>query len=154
MREPARGEAAFRQLVRDHPGWAWGYIGWAGVYWLFRPDCVPIDYEHAVSLYLEGLQHNEDPDDIEAFEEQRGRLAQCEHHRARCRSPFVLGTIGRRGRASTPSFATFTADYQFRPLVADPVSPVRGQIWNKFYQEILVDAIDRRRTKTAAPQPH
>lgn len=73
--EPERGEAVFRQLIRDHPGWAWGYVGFADVHWLY-PDRLPVDYERALSIYREGLANNEDLEDAFIFKERLVELAE------------------------------------------------------------------------------
>lgn len=52
------GEAAFKALIEEFPESPWGYIGWADMYWLWRNEEVPLDFEKAEKIYREALSKN------------------------------------------------------------------------------------------------
>lgn len=60
-----QGEKAFGALTKEFPDWAWGYIGWADMYWLFRvnKDKVPLNYEKAETIYRMALDRDVDEED-------------------------------------------------------------------------------------------
>ena len=58
------GEMAFKALIEEFPDFAWGYIGWGDMYWLWRKnDNIPLDYERAGKIYRMALNKNIDDDD-------------------------------------------------------------------------------------------
>jgi hypothetical protein len=75
-----QGEKAFEALTREFPDWAWGYIGWADMYWLFRvnKDEVPLNYEKAETIYRMALGRDVDEEDREHILD---RLAKLEKER-------------------------------------------------------------------------
>ena len=52
-----KGEAAFRKLVEEFPGYAWGYIGWGDMY-CDRPlhQNIHVNYGRAEELYKHALK--------------------------------------------------------------------------------------------------
>jgi hypothetical protein len=46
-------EAKFEALIQANPDWAWGYIGWADMYWLFHHG--PKDYARAKRILQRAL---------------------------------------------------------------------------------------------------
>jgi tetratricopeptide (TPR) repeat protein len=91
--EVGMAEQKFRELVARYPNFAWGYIGWADGYWLFRPDKrVPPDYDRAEAIYLQALDnpHLEDRKDVldrlaDLCEEKGDRAKAAEYRRQRDR---------------------------------------------------------------------
>ncbi len=46
-------EAKFAALIDENPDWAWGYINWSDMYWLFRDS--PKDYDRAEAILKRAL---------------------------------------------------------------------------------------------------
>ncbi len=57
-------EAKFAALIDENPDWAWGYINWSDLYWLYRDS--PKDYNRAEAILLRALDRPdlEDRDDV------------------------------------------------------------------------------------------
>jgi hypothetical protein len=67
--ECEQGEARFKALIQDYPHSAWGYIGWADMYCLFRPnEQVPLDYDKAEQIYRMALEKGVTKDRDEVLE--------------------------------------------------------------------------------------
>ncbi|MCK4451550.1 MAG: zinc chelation protein SecC [Anaerolineae bacterium] len=70
-------EAKFEALIEADPDWAWGYINWSDMYWLFRDS--PKDYDRAEpilqrALGRSGLEDREDVlDRLERLREERAQ---------------------------------------------------------------------------------
>jgi tetratricopeptide (TPR) repeat protein len=51
--ESKAAEAKFEALIEAYPDWAWGYIGWSDMYWLFRDS--PKDYDRGEAILRQAL---------------------------------------------------------------------------------------------------
>ncbi|MHA1279277.1 MAG: SEC-C metal-binding domain-containing protein [Candidatus Helarchaeota archaeon] len=60
-----QGEAAFQQLIDEFPDYAWGYITWGDMYYIFHcNENIPLDDKKAEQIYQMALNNN--VDDIDA----------------------------------------------------------------------------------------
>jgi len=76
--ETETAEARFEALIEANPDWAWGYVNWADLYWLFRDS--PKDYDRAESILQRALNRPglEDRDDVlDRLERLRAERAQA-----------------------------------------------------------------------------
>jgi tetratricopeptide (TPR) repeat protein len=62
--EVETAETRFEALIEANPDWAWGYVNWSDLYWLFRDS--PKDYDRAESILQRALDRPglEDRDDV------------------------------------------------------------------------------------------
>jgi len=52
-----QGEREFEALVKQFPKYAWAYIAWGDMYYLYRMnESVPLDYERAKEIYNKALE--------------------------------------------------------------------------------------------------
>ena len=71
-------EARFEALIEADPDWAWGYVNWADLYWLFRDS--PKNYDRAEAILQRALSRPglEDRDDVlDRLERLRAERAQA-----------------------------------------------------------------------------
>ncbi len=55
------GEEIFQSIIKKNPRWAWGYIGWADMYWLRgSEEKIKIDYDKAERIYRKALKNRVD----------------------------------------------------------------------------------------------
>ena len=76
--ETDTAEAKFGALIEANPDWAWGYVNWADLYWLFRAS--PKDYDRAESILQRALDRPglQDRDDVlDRLERLRAERAQA-----------------------------------------------------------------------------
>lgn len=72
-------EAKLAALIDENPDWAWGYIEWSDLYWLYRDS--PKDYERAEAILLRALDRPnlEDRDDVlDRLEDLRAERARAQ----------------------------------------------------------------------------
>ena len=69
-------EVKFEALIEANPDWAWGYINWSDMYWLFRDS--PKDYDRAEPI----LQRALDRPNLEDREDVLDRLERLREERA------------------------------------------------------------------------
>ena len=51
--ESEKGEQKFKQIIKDYPNWAWGYIGWGDQYSNFaRKDLIDKEKSRKIKIYL------------------------------------------------------------------------------------------------------
>jgi tetratricopeptide (TPR) repeat protein len=74
--EVETAEARFKALIEANPDWAWGYINWSDMYWLFRDS--PKDYERAEAILRRALERP----GLEDREDVLGRLESLRAERA------------------------------------------------------------------------
>lgn len=70
-------EAKFAALIDENPDWAWGYINWSDLYWLFR--AAPKDYDRAEAILEQALARpnlKDRGDVLDRLEELRAERAQ------------------------------------------------------------------------------
>lgn len=74
-------EEKFAALINENPDWAWGYINWSDMYWLFRDS--PKDYDKGEAILKRALNRPnlEDRDDV------LDRLRGLREERAQARRP-------------------------------------------------------------------
>lgn len=66
-----KAEKAFEKIIREHPNWVWGYIGWGDNYWdsIFNTSGI-IDEKKAEKIYKKALQCDADYADILVVKER------------------------------------------------------------------------------------
>jgi hypothetical protein len=72
-------EAKCEALIDENPDWAWGYIEWSDLYWLYRDS--PKDYDRAEAILLRAL----DRPDLEDRDDVLDRLEDLRAERARAK---------------------------------------------------------------------
>lgn len=79
------GDACYAALVAEHPDWAWGYIGWADEYWLWKQRA-PKDHAKAEEIYRRALDRPELEERAEVYDrlaslyEEWGRPDEAKRH--------------------------------------------------------------------------
>ena len=74
-------EEKFAALIDENPDWAWGYINWSDMYWLFRDS--PKEYDRAEDILLRAL----DRPGLEDRRDVLDRLDSLRKERAQARRP-------------------------------------------------------------------
>jgi len=89
-------EAHLEALIQEDPDWAWGYIDWSDLYWIFRDS--PKDYAKGESILLRALARPHLQDRQDVLERQRDLRAE----RKRVRAKIAKGKRARTRQRKRP----------------------------------------------------